>query len=359
MEFHSISCNFTGLFGKTYRRATNFFSRVVLATLNQKFDKLLEKEEGREVGVETVGGEVLRLVVEHIYTGKIRPNLVNRENAKDLLAAAEIFELEEIKEEAAIFMAKHLDKENAIDVMTKDIFVGAVSNNAFAWVANNFQTFLDSEPLKKRMFEELGVGQLSHLLRQRGLMLWDKQGLYLPALEREKQLFFFVMAYVVHDKTTRLPDLARLLACLKLPLLTESKVLSLTVMAEGLGETEEELSGVLAEVLEPWEGLQVGFCCGCGPPVFCHSFMTKVLLQGDENLCTLFTDKSKMDQAERRALLESCRMRYFAKTAEQNTKLEKVCHYLPLHCVQRCGTSNKPLWFQAKLQPWTKVSFCV
>ena len=263
-----------------------FYPRVVLATLNQRFDKLLEKENGVQVEVAEVGGEVLRLVVEHIYTGKVRPNLVNRENAKELLAAAEIFEVEELKEEAAIFMAKHLDKENAIDVMTKDIFVGSVSNNAFAWVANNFQTFLDSEPLKKRMFVELGVGQLSHLLRQRGLMLWDKQGLYLPALEREKQLFFFVMAYVAHDKATRLPDLTRLLACLKLPLLVESKALSPAVMAEGLGEKVEELSGVLSEVLEPWDSLQVGFCWKGSfilPPIFCfravttsaHSSLTK------------------------------------------------------------------------------------
>ena len=282
---------------------------MVLATLNQRFDKLFEKEEGGQVEVADVGGEVLRLVVEHIYTGKVRPNLVNRENAKELLAAGEIFEVEDLKEEAAIFMAKHLDKENAIDVMTKDIFVGAVSNNAFAWVANNFQTFLDSEPLKRRMFGELGVGQLSHLLRQRGLMLWDKLGLYLPALEREKQLFFFVMAYVAHDKATRLPDLARLLACLKLPLLVEGKVLSPAVIAEGLGEKEEEMSGVLAEVLEPWEGLQVSFSC----EVY---FTPDLLLQASDNLCTLFTDKSKMDQAERRALMESCRMRYLTKNEE-------------------------------------------
>ena len=58
-------------------------------------------------------------------------------------------------------------------------------------------------------------------------MLWDKQGIYLPALLREKQLFSFVLAYVAHDKTTRLPDLARLLICLKLPLLIESQVLCL------------------------------------------------------------------------------------------------------------------------------------
>ena len=303
--------------------------RVVLATLNQKFDKLLEKEQGQgeKVEIGDVRGEVLKVVVEHIYTGKVRPNLLNRENAKELLAAGELFQLEELKEEAAIFMAKHLDEENAIDVMTKDIFVGAVSNNAFAWVANNFQTFLDSEPLKKRMFGELGVGQLSHLLRQRGLMLWDKMGLYLPALERETKLFSFVMAYVAHDKATRLPDLTRLLACLKLPLLVEGKVLSPAVIAEGLGEKEEELSGVLAEVLEPWEGLQVGF------PMK-YSF-TDLLLQDSDNLCTLFTDKSKMDQAERRALMESCRMRYLTtrKSLKPNFAFQ-VCHYTSLDCVQ-------------------------
>ena len=232
---------------------------MVLATLNQKFDKLLEKEQGQgeKVEIGDVRGEVLKVVVEHIYTGKVRPNLLNRENAKELLAAGELFQLEELKEEAAIFMAKHLDEENAIDVMTKDIFVGAVSNNAFAWVANNFQTFLDSDPLKSRLFSELGVGQLSHLLRQRGLMLWDKQGIYLPALLREKQLFSFVLAYVAHDKTTRLPDLTRLLTCLKLPLLIESQALCLAALAEGLDEKEEDLSEVLGELLDPWKDLQV------------------------------------------------------------------------------------------------------
>ena len=88
-------------------------------------------------------------------------------------------------------------------------------------------------------------------------MLWDKQGIYLPALLREKQLFSFVLAYVAHDKTTRLPDLARLLICLKLPLLIESQVLCLASLAEGLDEKEEDLSEVLGELLDPWKDLQV------------------------------------------------------------------------------------------------------
>ena len=213
----------------------------------------------------------------------MKASIVGRDNAKDFLLAGEMFEIEDVKEEAAIFMAKHLDQENAIDMITKDIFEGAIANSAFLYVANNFQTFLNSEPLKKRVLEDLGPGQVCHILRQKGLMLWDKDNLYLAAMEREKQLFFFVMSYVAADKASRLADLPRLLACLRLPLLAVGKVLSLAVMAEGLGEKEEELAGQLAEVVEPWEKVT-----------------------GEENLSIMMADK-KVSQAERRALAESCR----------------------------------------------------
>ena len=50
-------------------------------------------------------------------------------------------------------------------------------------------------------------------------------------------------------------------------------------------------------------------------------FTPDLLLQASDNLCTLFTDKSKMDQAERRALMESCRMRYLTTTKRPQTQL--------------------------------------
>jgi len=235
-----------------------------------------------------ISGEALKIVVEYIYSGKMKVNQVTKENAKDILNAGELCDIEVVKEEAGMFMAKNLDVENAVDVMTKDVFVGAVSNNAFTFVGQNFQTFLDTEHLKKRLISELGVGQVCHLLCQKSLMLWDtKTELYLPALEREKKLFFFVMAYVAHDKASRLPDLSRLLTCLKLPVLAVGKVLSVAVMAAGLGEKAEELSGQLVEVLEPFESLT-----------------------GKENLATLFADRGARSQVERRMLADTCKMRY-------------------------------------------------
>jgi len=262
--------------------------KVLLATQCPYFSRHLDRQtELTELKVE-VSGVALKLVVEYIYSGKMKVNQVTKENAKDILTAGELFDIEVVREEAGMVMAKNLDIDNAVDVMTKDVFVGAVSNNAFTFVGQNFQTFLDSEHLKKRLINELGVGQICHLLSQKSLMLWDKKsGLYLPALEREKQLFFFVMSYVAHDKAARLPDLDRLLTCLKLPVLAVGKVLNCVVMAAGLKEKPEELSGQLAQVLEPFEALT-----------------------GTENLATAFTDRGSRSQAERRMLVDTCKMRY-------------------------------------------------
>ena len=74
-----------------------------------------------------------------LFSGKVKPKQVTKENSKELLAAGEMFDLEEVKEEAAMFMAKNLDQDNAIDVMTNDMFEGAVANNAFTYVGHNFQ----------------------------------------------------------------------------------------------------------------------------------------------------------------------------------------------------------------------------
>ena len=84
------------------------------------------------------------------------------------------------------------------------ICAGAVADNAFTYLANNFQLFLDKEHLKKRLISDIKPPFLCHILSQKSLMLWDKDGLYLDAVEREKQLFFFVMGYVAHDVEVRI-----------------------------------------------------------------------------------------------------------------------------------------------------------
>ena len=145
-------------------------------------------------------------------------------------------------------MTHHLTFFNAspiIDVMTNKVFSGSISNNAFTYVANYFQRFFDNDMLKKRLINDLKTGQLCHLLSQKNLMLWDDDGIYLDAYEREKELFSFVMEYINHDTANRLKDLKKLLTCLKLPLLIIKKVLTLPEMTKSLKlKSEKDLSGL-------------------------------------------------------------------------------------------------------------------
>lgn len=264
--------------------------KLILASQSKYFMRKLDAQpDAKELEISDINGDAIKVIIDFLYTQKVKSNLVNKDNAKDVLKAGEIFNIEEVKEEAAIFMAKNLDDENVIDVMTNDVFAGAISNNAFTYAANNFQLLLDKEHLKKRLLNELNANRLCHLLSQKNLMLWDKNGIYLDALEREKQLFFFVMGFVAHDNENRFPDLKRLLTCLKLPILIKGKVLSVAVMGKGLKKKPEELAGMLSDILEPFDDLT-----------------------GKENLSTLFANdkKQKRSQSERRLLADTCKMRY-------------------------------------------------
>ena len=219
--------------------------KLILASQCKYFMQKLDADpDANELVItEVKSGDALKVVVDYIYTQRIKGDSITSKNAKEVLNAGDIFKIEDIKEEAAIVMAKNLDEEIAVDVMTNNIFAGAVSNNAFVYTANNFQLFLSKEHLKKRIITEIKPDMLCHLLSQKNLMLWDKHGLYLDAVEREKQLFFFVMSYVAHDVEARLGDLKSILTCLKLPLLIHAKILSVNLMGAGLKKPPEVLAG--------------------------------------------------------------------------------------------------------------------
>ena len=230
---------------KTRDGATLKAHKLILASQCKYFmQKLDANPDSDELEVtEVKKGEALKVIVDYIYTQKIRSGAISPEIARDVLKAGDVFKLEDVKEEAAIVMAKNLDEEIAVDVMTNNIFAGAVANNAFTFTANNFQLFLDKDHLKKRLITEIKPGLLCHLLSQKYLMLWDKSGLYLNAVEREKQLFFFVLGYVAHDVENRIDDLKSILHVLKLPLLIHHKILNVNVMGAGLKRPPEVLSG--------------------------------------------------------------------------------------------------------------------
>ena len=218
--------------------------KLILASQCKYFmQKLDSNPDTNELTIPLSKSDALKVIIDYIYTQKIKVGSIHKDNAKDVLDAGELFKIEDVKEEAAIIMAKNLNEEIAVDLMTDNIFAGAVANNACAYTANNFQLFLNKEHLKKRIITEVKPGLLCHLLTQKNLMLWDKNGLYLDAVEREKQIFFFVMGYIAHDIEARMGDLKSILTCLKLPLLIHAKIMTVTLMGVGLKKPPEVLAG--------------------------------------------------------------------------------------------------------------------
>jgi len=263
--------------------------KLILASQNKFFAKKFDSGEiGEEMKFEDISGVALKMCVDYIYNQKIKPGMVKRENAKDILYAGELFSVEVVVNEAAVYIAKNVDKDSAVDVMTKEIFFGPISNKAYVYTANNFQLFINDEALKNRLLSELNSSQMCHLLSMKNLMLWDTgTGLYLTAIEREKQIFALVVEYIREKKESRLKDLVKILTCLKLPLLISNGVLTVDTLAESLSEKPEDLSQLISECLEPFEKIE-----------------------GKENLATLFSNEKEKTPQEKRMLSDTCKMRY-------------------------------------------------
>ena len=71
-----------------------------------------------------------------------------------------------------------------------------MADMAYDYIASNFQILLKEKKLKERMLSELPAHKLTRILGSRNLMLWDENGAYLGAADREKQLLFLVLGYV-------------------------------------------------------------------------------------------------------------------------------------------------------------------
>jgi hypothetical protein len=264
---------------------------LVLYSQNNFFARKLEAmPDITEVDLTKFSGDVLQTVIDLMYFKPLNPTLFTKENVQEYLKAGDTFFIDSIRDEASVFMAKNIDVKFALDMIQKPLFEGKMAEDAMTFVAENFQTFLSDEKLKKRLLTELKPVMLADLLAMKNLMLWNtKTGRYLTALEREKQLFFFILAYVAQEKD-RFEDLKMLLSSLKMSLLVSKKIISCQMIGAGLKKPVEEVSGQISDLLEPFEKL-------------------------DENSnLAQFSSKDKKDKSkseeDQKYLADSCRMRY-------------------------------------------------
>lgn len=81
--------------------------KLILASQSKYFMRKFDAEpEAKEIEISDIQGDAVKVIIDYLYMQKVKSSLVNKDNAKDILKAGEIFNIEDVKEEAAIFMAK-------------------------------------------------------------------------------------------------------------------------------------------------------------------------------------------------------------------------------------------------------------
>ena len=95
--------------------------------------KLDADPDTNELSIGEIKGDALKVIIDYIYTQKVKSSSITADNAKDVLKAGEIFRIEDIKDQAAMVMAKNLNEDIAIDLMTNNIFAGTVVENRISY----------------------------------------------------------------------------------------------------------------------------------------------------------------------------------------------------------------------------------
>jgi len=243
-----------------------------------------------EFDLSKFSGDIIQTVVDLMYFKPLNPAIFTKDNVQEYLKAGDYFFIDSIRDEASVFMAKNIDLKYALDMIQKPLFEGKMAEDAMNFVAENFQTFLSDEKLKKKLLNELKPVILADLLSMKNLMLWNpKTGRYSTALDREKQLFFFILAYCAQEKD-RFEDLKMLLSSLKMSLLASKKIINCHMIGAGLKKPVEYVSGQISDLLEPFDKLD-----------------------DNSNLALYTVDDKKhkaKDEDDQKFVADSCRMRY-------------------------------------------------
>jgi len=264
--------------------------KVILYAQNSYFQRKLDaKPDLTEIDLTRFSAEVIQTIVDHLYFKPIMSSIFTKDNAQEYLKAGDTFYIDAVRDEASVYMAKNMDVKFVLDMIQKPIFEGKMADDAMHFIAENFQEFISDKDMKKKMLTELRPGLFADLLSMKNLMLWDqKTGRYLTALEREKQLFFLVLAYVSQEKQDRIQDLKMILSALRMSLLVSKRVINVHMIGAGLKKPVEVISGLIGEILDPFEKLD-------------ENYNLAALTKGD---------KKSNKEDEDKFIAEACRMRY-------------------------------------------------
>jgi len=193
--------------------------KVVLASRSSYFRAQLtnwDKDE-KVLNVKIVSSDILKIVIEFIYTLDVQKQ-INNSNVVDLLQAANIYDLKLLREECVHFLKHRISISNIIEVLSFSHIDPKLEIHATDFLARNFSKFLLA-PDKKVEVLELPVDKMKLVLKSKLLILRDKFMFPVKAVTRESTILKFVLEYIKFREKPRLIHSGELLSSVRFHLL--------------------------------------------------------------------------------------------------------------------------------------------
>ena len=206
--------------------------RQILSESSPFFEKLLssnmkESNEG-VIRLETFTESLMKDVLEFIHNGEV--SISTRENAEELLAAADYLCLSNLKSFAGKFIEQTMSSSNCVSTyfMAEKFDHSGLLDSTRKFILTNFTTVIE---------EENFLSLPSHEVEQ--LVSSDD-----VAISSEEDIFKAIVNWIIHTKSERSKDFCKLFRRVRLTYLSRDFLLNHVVTNELVTENEDCISGV-------------------------------------------------------------------------------------------------------------------
>ena len=186
--------------------------KLVLATCCDYFyDIFVESEHERgltsQVEVQELTGKVLEVILEAMYTGKVR---IEASNVDDILQAASTLGVFVVMEACEDFLMEFISRENCLQLLGTAFkySLNRLTDSALEIAAKNFQAIS-----RKSLFRSLSVEHLIPMLKRNDL-----------EVENELEVFQRMRSWIEDDRQSRLQHAANVMSTIRLPLLDPTTI---------------------------------------------------------------------------------------------------------------------------------------
>lgn len=183
------------------------------------------------VNIKKIDSTIFQLLIDYIYTGEIK---ITQDNAQGVLTAADLLQLDYVKQVCVEFLQKNLDPSNCLGV------------KVFADLHNCIELLLNCEEfIKKQFVEMVKYDEFLSLSSEEVIKLISCNDIAVPF---EEKVYECVLKWVKHQLNKRKHLLPNLMEHVRLPLISKEYLLE-NVVNEHLLKNDPKCKDYVFEAL--------------------------------------------------------------------------------------------------------------